>query len=439
MEPAWVPHARRIAKTQAGELVDAKIVDHRMQLKRTDGQVIDAGPIKVKPPGTIVVPAYYIDEAEPDVYLSKDGIIWYGGASEGKFHAGTLDRPNSGCYTGDRFLVPYYSYDGYSSVLQSRDGGTWAFHRDTLMFNNATNGNIYGMAADGKGLVLAVGTFLGEDETASIAISRDFGETWGLVNDDPSIFPFNGSQLFGVCIKSEMEWMVNDGYVVWYTRDGGLRWSVVPYPSDFQIETTYASGMRYFRGHWWLFGTSYATDEFDTCLIKSEDGFTWVPVVTPWSGTYPPVDILNGYPHAGSSGYIENMEYDESSNTVMCNGYSPMTDSYIMMSTDGGDNWFEVGPNTSRAVDAVAAGYKGVYNWPLLDGYDSAAWDFGADGGIAYGYGWWFIVNPGATVDENWPAIIRISLDGSITEIVNPPQQLNGTAVLILAGGDMNF
>lgn len=447
MEENWIQRVRNIAKQQAANIVDAEIVNHRMQLKRRDGQVIDAGPIKVKPPGALISPMYESDAMvmgdEPDLYVSKDGAVWVPASSEGRYQGGTLNRPNSGCWTGDRFMVPIYGYDGFSSVIQSRDGGTWNFHRDKKMFNNATNGNIYGMDALGTGLVLAVGINLGEDETASIAISRDFGETWGLVQDDPAAFPFDGVLLYGVTIKSEYEWVVSAGdETVWYTRDGGLRWSEVVYPEDFQLENYYASGIRYFRGHWWFFGTGWGVDEWDTCLIKSEDLFTWIPVVTPFSGTYPPYEVFFEEPHSNSSGYIENMEYDPSTNTVICVGSPTATASQFMMSTDGGDHWFEIGfgPGLTQDEEAVLAGWEIVFSMPTVEylGSFSTGWSLDNYGGLAYGYGWWFYANP-RSPDGIDPTMVRFSPDGRIAEVVLLSQTKTRTSVIILAGGDMNF
>lgn len=450
MENSWVQKIRKIANKQAHSIVDAKIINHEMMLRRRNGQQVSAGPIKVKPPGSLITPAYdyygvdSIDPGEPDIYVSKDGAIWHPAASEGKFQGGTLNRPNSACWTGDRFMVPIYSYDGFSSVIQSRDGGTWSFHRDKKMFNNATNGNIWGMAALGTGIVLAVGINLGEDETASIAISRDFGETWGLVNDDPSVFPFDGVLLYGVTIKSEYEWVVSDSSgTVWYTRDGGLRWSEVDYPDDFQLENFYASGIRYFRGHWWFFGRGDGTTEWDTCLIKSEDLFTWIPVVTPFSGTYPPLEIYyGGGSHDGWSGYIENMEYDESTNSVICNGSSPTTNSGFIMSTDGGDTWFEIGfgPDLEDEAALDAAGWDIVYSMPTVEFEDvvSTGWYVNTGGGLAYGYGWWFYANF-LYPDAINPMMIRFSPDGRISEVVNISEVNVRSSSIVIAGGDMNF
>lgn len=448
MEENWIQRVRNIAKQQAANIVDAEIVNHRMQLKRRDGQVIDAGPIKVKPPGALIVSRFdwSADEnVQPDLFVSKDGAIWHEASSQGRYQGGPDNRFNEGCWTGDRFLLPYYVYSfGFSSVQQSRDGGTWNFHPDKKTFNNATNGNIHGMDALGTGLVLVVGRYLGEDETAPIVMSRDFGETFELVHDDPSIFPFDDA--YGVTIKSDYEWIVCEvGGVIWYTRDGGLRWSEVMYPEDFQLENYYASGMRYFNGYWWLFGSGTTEGDWDTVLIKSEDLFTWVPVVTPWSGIYPLLeDLIPGPAPYGKSGYIENMEYDPSTNTIICTGSSPVTDSLIMMSTDGGIRWFEVGGRTSYSEDAIDAGYEGIYNWPVeTDPYSSIdylAWSFDSplSGGLAYGYGWWF-VSTCRSPDDITPMMLRISPSGRITEIVQLPHVTDRAYGMMLAGGDMNF
>ncbi len=210
MEPSWIRPFRGIAKQQAGDVVDAKIVNHRMQLKRRDGQVIDAGPIKVKPPGALVHVGQYPPPNEPDIYVTRDGVVWHSGASESRYQDGTGSYVDSACWTGDRFMVPIYVFDDNSTMLQSRDGGTWSFHPDRETFNPAfTNGNIYCMDATGDGLVVLAGYFLGPDHASAVAFSHDFGETWTVL--DSSVTPFAVYGLYGVCVKNDYEWVVHDG------------------------------------------------------------------------------------------------------------------------------------------------------------------------------------------------------------------------------------
>lgn len=664
MEESWVQRFRNIAKKQRSTLTEASITeDHRLILKRRDQSSIDAGPIKVKLPGSIVTISSDVSITEPDIYVTKDGAVWHAAASEGRYQGGTHSTPDAACWTGDRFMVPVYMYDSYSNMLQSRDGGTWVFHPDKVTFNPTTNARINGMAASGTGLVVAVGYGFGEDENAVLTVSYDFGETWVVfptLDLDPPMFPYSPPTLAGVCVKNEFEWTITDGIYVWYTFDGGGHWSEVIYPNDFQINNSYGSGMKWFNGYWWFYGQTYAgTDEWDTPLIKSIDLVNWFPVVTPWSGTYPPfgtylevnaadviemtlltqatfdtgtaswvtgsytpvpnslllafietagfstdppasitangltwhlvdavaynatvtalwvyramgpsptsgsMTVVPGYIgqygqihiiqaenvsldgsdgsgaignyddnradesssdpagssltitisgssdkkiivagivntlnpgvtispgsfcaglgstiqnlavhrsmrtewkkttgltinasvpgsttqwmgvaielvpnpdyaiHNNSSGYINILECDPLTNTMIANGDGPVTNTSVMMSDDGGEHWFEVG----YLIDAHVVedyGYEGIYKW-LID------WYFESGGGMAYGYGWWFLLNGGVTPDNNWPAMIRISPSGQISEPVYPSEQVLRTAFIILSGGDVTF
>lgn len=463
MEATWVQRVRNIAKRQAESIVDAKIVDHRLKLRRRDNQEVDAGPIKVKPVGTIALFSYYSAEEfeeklEPDILVTKDGAIWSAGASQSRFQGETPDRPDSGCWTGDRFLVPVYTYDSgfdeaWSTLLQSRDGGTWSYHLDSETFNNATNGWIYGMHATGTGLVVAVGAFFGPDEDQNLVVSYDFGETWKSLPTlilDPEI---DGPNLVSVCLKNEYEWVIGDGITWWCTFDGGGHWSEIQLPTyenatygthrAFEPDSGYGSGVRYLNGYWWFYGDpseSFAfplddnIGDWNTVLIKTKDLKTFIPVVTPWSATYPAYDqywIDNGpyTPSNGYSGSIQHMEVNEMTNTMLAVGSSPFTSSVALMSDDGGSHWFEVGYAKDKDL-AEELNIEGVYKW--------ADWSFQVPGGIAFGFDWWFFVNP-TTPESYYPPMVRISVDGRISEAVFPATLKNLACMIILSGGDTTF
>lgn len=425
MEESWIQRFRNVAKQQAASIIDAKIVGHRMELKRLDGQVIDAGPIKVKPAGTLVYLANYPDATEPDIYVTKDGAIWVGGASQARFQDGTSMYPNGACWTGDRFMVPLYVFDDYSTMLQSKDGGTWAFHPDREMFNIFTNGSIYGMDASGTGVVVLVGASLGAGHDDVIAVSHDFGDTWTVL--DNSILPF-GSGLQSVCVKNEFEWVVHDGFYAWYTFDGGGRWGQIVYPTELTL-SAYGSAVKYFNGYWWFYGQGTAETDWNTPLIKSADLVNWTPVIVPWSGNYPPLVAYNPFAPDEPSGEIRVLEYDHLTNTVMANGNNPTNRSVVLMSDNGGDHWFEIGylEDDHWRTDN---GWDGVYKW---NGYD-----FFEGGGIAYAYDWWFMVD-GQPPGGSDPPMIRISPSGQTTEPVYPAHLVNMSGVILLAGGDITF
>jgi hypothetical protein len=438
MEENWVQRVRHIAKLQAHGIVDALInPDHHLILKKRNGQEVDAGEIKTRRPGAVVTIAYQTNpDEETDVYVTKDGGLWLPASSQGRWQGGTPSAPNSGCWTGDRFMVPIYNYEagfpidgvepGYSQMLQSFDGGTWAFHPDVITFGAACRGSINGMDASGDGVVVAIGDNMGPGEDSSMAISRDFGATWEVISTDEARYPFLDLSLYfqpinGVCCKNRFEWVVGNGYTYWYTHDGGGRWAPVVFPDAFfSPSSTYGFALRYFNGFWWMFGSG-GGDPTDTPLLKSPNLVDWESVVTPWSGPslYPPnVD--------GSSGYIENMEYDPFTNTVLCNGATPTSMSTpLLMSTDGGLHFFEIGFRVDKAT-AEAGGFDGIYEMP--------SWDIGIGGGMAAGFGWWFMANT-STPNDLWPSIFRISTDGRIVEPVIPDRQYNTYAYVLLAGG----
>lgn len=456
MEEGWAQQIRALSRIQKEGLVDAKITDdHRLSLRRRDGQEIDAGPIKVKPPGAVVALGNSVFPTEPDVYGSLNGILWTPGASPGRFHGGTnVSFVNCGCWTGDRFLVPWYVYsDGsVSSIIQSRDGGTWTFHPDNETFNNATNGNIFGMDADEKtGTVVVVGQHFGASGTGIMAVSHDFGDTWEVFDSldlDPPLGALD--HLCNVCVKNQYEWIIStpDYGGFWYTYDGGVHWNEVVYPvGDFVPGGYTGSGMRFFRGYWWLFGQGYGhagDSTFDTPLIRSKDLKDWEPVITPWSGIdYPPrlAQLTASYapdppPDYGNSGIIENLEYDPVTNTVIANGFTQystvdVNGNMILISDDGGEHFFEVGYSVEDYL-RTDYGWDGVYNWPLN-------LQVAAGGGMAFAYGWWFVSNFEEVPDGGYPSLIRISPDGQITEPVYLPLQQSMTLSVVLAGGDRTF
>lgn len=439
MESAWMRNVRSIIRKQTQSIVDGTIVDHRLLLKRRDGSEVDAGPIKVKPPGSIVLVAYsnYPPGEEPDLYTTRDGAIWSPGTSEARYQGGTYEHPNSACWTGDRFLVPIYTYDDYSPLLQSRDGGTWAFHPDKTNFQN--NG-IYGMDATGTGLVVISGEDLGYPPVSSLIISRDFGETWNILPMDSDLYDIWNSVhpwLDSVVLKNDFEWVVIQNSVsdiiprghFFYTGDAGGHWTEFEYPLDMWPSTNIAAGLRYFNGYWWMYGEGHGTDEWDTPLIKSADLQTWIPVVTPWSGTYFPAAYLGGPDDL--SGTILNLECDPLTNTMIASGHSQYNDSKIMMSDDGGSHWFEVGYLNDDDF-RIDHDFDGIYKWPI-------DWYFDEGGGLAYGYGWWFAVNAAQTPSSTDPPMIRISPSGQISEPVFVAQQQAMDAYILISGGDVTF
>ncbi len=447
MEENWIQRVRHIAKLQAHGVVDAIINDgHHLILKRRNGQELDAGEIKTRRPGAVVTVAYQTDsesyDAEPDIYATRDGGLWLPASSQGRWQGGTQSRPNCGCWTGDRFLVPGYNYTasepdfegnvaGYSQILQSFDGGNWAFHPDVLNFSAFARGTINGIAASGEGVVLVVGTGgFGLEGDGIMAVSRDFGDTFEVYPEDVDRFPFMAPEfnsLHGACCKNNIEWVVGDGYNLWYTFDGGGRWGHVVFPNEFfYLEPDYGFPVRYFNGYWWIYGNGGGPGDEDTPLYKSENLVDWIPVVTPWSGTYPQLEPYRGYPHDSDSGYILNMEYDPFTNTVLCNGYNATSwDAYILMSTDGGLNFFEISFKDAKA-EAEGANWDGYYDMPY--------WSIDSGGGMAWGFGWWYLSNPRIPDDLNAP-ILRISSDGRIVEPVTPDRQKNTYSYVLLAGG----
>jgi hypothetical protein len=108
MEEPWVQRIRDVLTKEKKSIFDSKISDdHHLMLRSRDGSYIDAGEIKEKQPGSIAYLAYYVYSGEPDIYSSKDGDIWSAAASAGRFTYGTSSHLDSGCWTGDRFLVCY--------------------------------------------------------------------------------------------------------------------------------------------------------------------------------------------------------------------------------------------------------------------------------------------------------------------------------------------
>lgn len=443
MEAPWIQHLRDIVQKQRNSIVDGSInSDHRLMLKRRDASEVDAGPIRVKPQGSIVLFVSPFgtppDPPEPDIYVTKDGVTWQAASSQNKFAQGEVatNKVDCGCWTGDRFMVPVYGYIE-TSMMYSRDGGNWNWHPDKETFSLSANGLINGMDATGDGLVVTVGKALGVDADQYLVVSRDFGETWAPLTSldvDPAI-GFEGLQV--ICIKNEFEWVIGDYTNTWYTFDGGGHWSQVIVPTDWAIDRTYiyGSGVRFFNDYWWFHGQGYGIDEWDTPIIKSVDLRTWAPVVTPWSGTYPPVqtyfdiEYLPGTTHDSNSGVVDVMEVDRLTNTMICSGSNQFNQSLVMMSHDGGLNWFEIGWD----VDAHFVedyGWVGIYKW---SSYGLSA---NLEGGIAFGYGWWYIANR-TTPGDIYPSMFRISPSGEITEYIYPPQHKDMLSVLLLAGGDV--
>lgn len=431
MESSLTQRFRNLAKKQARSVVDAIIDDnHHLTLKTAEGNVIDAGPIKVKPPGTLAYIGYSIENSEPDLYITKDGRTWQGATSQGRYSYGTNSYVDAWCWTGDRFLVWVSPSIAISNILQSRDGGTWAFHPDDVTFNSSSL--TIAMDATGTGLVVAVGDpNFGADGESCVAISRDFGETWEVIPYDTDLYPFSGAYLYGVALKNDKEWCITDGSTVWYTYDGGSHWSEVTYPTGWGLNTQYSSGIRYFNGCWWFYGYPVSDGgEWDTPLIKSDDLINWTPVITPWSNNYPPLAPYLGITPVGWSGEISNLVHDPITNTVIANGYSDVTSSVVMMSTDGGEHWFELGP-VGYDYFRTDYGWDGIYNWP-------DDWSFEYEGGMACGFGWWFVINGyGSSPDYYVPPIVRISTDGRITEAVYPPDQTYTYGYVMLSGGDV--
>jgi hypothetical protein len=284
------------------------------------------------------------------------------------------------------------------------------------------------MDADGEGLVIATGHYFGPDADSSVAISRDFGETWEVLPNDPTQFPFQGDYVYGVTIKNKWEWVLNKQDTAWYTPDGGRHWSVVVKPADFHLAQTFGSSAIYFNGYWWFYGQGYGADIWDTPIIKSKNLRDWEPVITAWSGTYPQVEEYLGVPHNSNGGTVLMLEADPITNTMIANGAHPRNASKVMMSTDGGERWFEVGYKTDDNW-RTDHGWDGVYKWP--------AWTFAAKGGMAFGYGWWFVVNYRNTPDSTKPPMVRISPDGQISEGVYLPEMSARDATIVMAGGDI--
>lgn len=435
MEEPWANQIRILAKQQKNSIVDAKITDdHHIVLKTRDNKEIDAGLIKVKPPGCVVYIAYGVQYDEPDIYVSYDGRVWTGATSEGRFAYGTPGYMNSCCWTGDRFLAPIFQNFDYSTMIQSRDGGTWNFHRDKETFNFETSGNIFGMDASGTGVVIAVGyPYFGPyTNDSSWAISYDFGETWyappsydEILAED--IYPWGSNRISVVAIKNDLEWVFwdDEASIFYYTYDGGTHWAEVIYPLDFYGEY----GIKYFNGHWWMYGYGADGTDWNTVLIKSKDLVNWEYVNTPWNGSYPPSIAVHGI-ESSYTGTIYNLEYDPLTNTIIAVGYNDTTSSYIMISPDGGDHWFEIGFEYDDHF-RTDYGFEGIYKWP-------ADWTFDYYlSNMAYAYGWWFVANSYGTPDGNSPPIIRISIDGEISEAVYPPPQYAMYGYSIVSGGDI--
>lgn len=301
MEAPWIQHFRSLSRKQGLDVVDASITsENRFILKKRDGSEIDAGLIEPKSPGSLAVIAYSFWLTDPDIYVSKDGEVWSPATSEGRYQGGTDYLPNSGCWTGDRFLVPIYVYDSdYSCLLQSKEFGLWTLHPDKVTFSRNASGYVYGMDASGTGVVVAVGFYFGADVQGNLVVSYDFGETW-TIPPRPNLPPVTVNEfLTSVTVKNDFEWVVSDGYYFWYTQNGGEHWTEIIWPSEFSPNDSNA-GIRWFNGYWWLYGMGSGTDEWDTPLIKSEDLNTWIPVVTPWSGIYDPVNDYLGVNAADS-------------------------------------------------------------------------------------------------------------------------------------------
>jgi hypothetical protein len=100
---------------------------------------------------------------------------------------------------------------------------------------------------------------------------------------------------------------------------------------------------------------------------------------------------------------------------------------FIMLSDDGGNHWFELGYQYQDYY-RTTYGFDGIYNWPNN-------WKFYPVLGARFSFGKWFVVNGyngaffygtsdhSADNGPNLPSILRISPSGRIVEPIHPPDQ----------------
>lgn len=419
LEQGWVRHVRSLAKKQLQTIVDGSITeDNHVVLRRGDQSEIDIGVIKESKPEAIVYVGW--DQYNGyDIFTSTDADTWTQSGLDYPAMNTEGTGANTGCWTGDRFLLSAPHNDAKRSVLlQSKGGTSWSTHPDRDTFSDTSE--IFSIDATQRGFVVAVGSGFGVTDDGSVAISQDFGQTWSVLPNDPAVYPFSGTPLYGVCVKNEFEWLVkrytfgvNIVTDIWYTNDGGGNWSPVSIPSEFQpyVQSGLGTGMRYFKSHWWLYGDGSGSGEWDTPLIKSEDLMNWIPVVTVWSGTYQPHQdwlMANlGITHNDHSGKIQVLEYDPRTNTIMATGNSPVTQSIVMFSPDGGDKWIELG-HVDQDYFRTTWGFDGIYNW-----VDEGFIAFLANGALLCLGDSWLVTNG----SDGWnrpiaPNMLKIDLDG---------------------------
>jgi hypothetical protein len=454
MEESWAQSIRRIAKKDQSAIVDAKIDDqNHLMLKTREQNIVDAGIVKPKKPGRIVyLPTTFVDydvvdlvDAHPDIYVSLDGGHWHPAVAPKNYgiNIGASNPVDGGCWTGDRFIVPFYQTNtDRSSLLQSRDGGSWELHPDKVTFPPYFRTQDRSSAATGNGLVVVIGSnfnyYIGVTlhTDGKLAVSYDFGETWKVIPDADVPFGSWGSAR-NICLKNEFEWIVTgnkfDGSRAWYTYDGGAHWSEITFPIAFWGQSVsnsaWIANPQFFNGYWWFFGRGLGTGEWDTPIIRTKDLLNWEPVITPFSGTYSPLEAYLGRPHSNDSGDVTNIKYDPHTNTVVAVGKSKVNNSKVILSTDGGEHWLEIG-HVADYVFRTDRGWEGIYNWPN-------SWTIILLGGIAYAYGWWFISNQ-TDFTTNAAPLFRMSTDGKITEpVILQTSDYGSIGSVVYAGGDV--
>lgn len=325
-----------------------------------------------------------------------------------------------------------------NSIYQSRDGGTWTHHLDKITFDSDDPSlAINAMDSTGTGLVVAIGSHFGPAHNGNVAVSRDFGETWGLLTT-----PITPGLLTGLYVRSDYEWIIfANNSSAWYTYDGGGHWTQITFPTGWQpTSQAYENGIKYFNGYWWAYGSGSGNAQWDTPLIRSKDLKVWEPVVTPWSGTYPPMATYLGHAHNSNSGNIYTFEHDPSTNTVLATGFSPYrglpsTNNWpqIMLSTDGGESFVEIGKEMC-AYFATDYGWEGIYNLPDTLKFSCAT------NGAKFAYDNWFILgvyNRAIPIDFDSPPILSLSPDGKTYRAVFTPHQLYTYSLLLGVKGDI--
>ena len=246
-------------------------------------------------------------------YLSTDGgANWNGTAQSFLGSFCVYDPANSRYIAVGGTLVG--SGDGPAATRTSPDGVTW-----TTRTNSTTQANLYGVAVDGSGNVVAVGSNDGNPETALILTSADGGVTW------TSRTSAVAGRLTSV-VRSGSRWVACGFGGVMQTSADGITW------------TPRASGVTADLTNLATYGTRViAVGSAGVVLVSTDSGLTWKAVDSTVTANLARVATSDGI-------------------TWIASGASGM----ILQSLDSGASWFPQRCDTpQQAVATLRSQYIG--------------------------------------------------------------------------------